>query len=532
MRTYFRSLSDVLGSPLAQAAQTFQRGSPGSHRVLKATKLEDAVYRDLRRGDDNLDAVEKTCGEKLSTFPSLSRDIYQSFYSLNVRKHPDTALSEQARRFNAPILDEVMDGEDYPAIKAACEGRQIPSYEAAGEFISQVAGQIDDLLEKAGGEKKALNTLERLEQRRDESLEALQKLMKQAAKVGPGQLPDLEQQVVKAANRAQSQVNQADAVGRMVRDQMLQNKDAISACVAAAAKAAAKKAEGVASAIMAWGYGPDCNDPEQRAADMELAARVSQSSVLLEVARYLGRLKELMDGKRKNGYAYGRGEKYSLELGGDINRAIASEFVMLSMPETLPLFLRKLQRKTLKQYQRREPICKGSGDIICMLDESGSAEGQAPWCKAVALALLDIAMRDQRRFAVIHFAGTGHFQTDFFLPGQYTRENVLHCAETFLNGNTDYETPLREALRLMEQEGFENADMVFVTDGACALPSSFLEHLKQKQAAKGFQITGILLDQESADFEFSLQEFCTSIYRTSQLSHDQIAEKIVAGRVV
>ena len=43
----------------------------------------------------------------------------------------------------------------------------------------------------------------------------------------------------------------------------------------------------------------------------------------MEVARYLGRLKELMDGKRKNGYAYGRGEKYSLELGGDINRAIA-----------------------------------------------------------------------------------------------------------------------------------------------------------------------------------------------------------------
>lgn len=531
MRTYFRSLSDVLGSPLAQAAQSFQRGSADSHRVLKATKLEDAVYRDLRRGDDDLDATEKTCGEKLSTFPALSRDIYQSFYSLNVRKQPDSALSGQARRFNAPILDEVMDGEDYPAIKAACEGRQIPSYEAAGEFISQVAGQLDDLLEKAGGEKKALNTLERLEQKRDESMEALQKLMEQAAKADPSQRPDLEQQVVKAANRTQSQVNQADAVGRMVRDQMLQNKDAISACVAAAAKAAAQKAEGVASAIMAWGYGPDCSEPEQRAADMELAARVSQSSVLLEVARYLGRLKELMDGKRKNGYAYGRGEKYSLELGGDINRAIASEFVMLSMPETLPLFLRKLQRKTLKQYQRRESVCKGSGDIICMLDESGSAEGQAAWCKAVALALLDIAMRDQRRFAVIHFAGTGHFQTDLFLPGQYAREDVLRCAETFLNGNTDYETPLREALRLMEQEGFENADMVFVTDGACALPGSFLEQLKQEQTDKGFQITGILLDQESTGFEFSLQEFCNSIYRTSQLSRDQIAEQIVMGRV-
>lgn len=246
---------------------------------------------------------------------------------------------------------------------------------------------------------------------------------------------------------------------------------------------------------------------------------------------YLGRLKELMDGKRKNGYAYGRGEKYSLELGGDINRAIASEFAMLAAPETLPLFLRKLQRKALKQYQRREPICKGSGDIICMLDESSSAESQAPWCKAVALALLDIAMRDQRRFAVIHFAGVGDVQTDLFLPGQYDREDVLRCAETFLNGNTDYETPLREALRLMEQEGFENADMVFVTDGECVLPDSFLEKLKAEQSARGFQITGILLDQEDAGFEFSLRESCTNVYRTSQLSRDQIAEQLVVSRV-
>ena len=298
-----------------------------------------------------------------------------------------------------------------------------------------------------------------------------------------------------------------------------------------AVQAAAEKAESVSSALLAWGYGPDSNDPERRAADLELAARVGKSPTLMEVARHLGRLKELMDGKRKNGYAYGRGEKYSLELGGDINRAIASEFAMLAAPETLPLFLRKLQQKALKQYQRREPICKGSGDIICMLDESVSAESQAPWCKAVALALLDIAMRDQRRFAVIHFAGVGDVQTDRFLPGQYGREDVLRCAETFLNGNTDYETPLREALRLMEQEGFEYADMVFVTDGECALPDSFLEQLKAEQSVKGFQITGILLDQEGDEFEFSLRKFCTNVYRTSQLSRDQIAEQLVVSRI-
>lgn len=452
MRTYFRNLAEVMASPLAAKAKTASSSS-GQHRVFKSTRLEDMVYQDLRQGDTDLDVLESFCGEKLSTFPALSRDIYQSFYSLNVRKNETDTLSETAKRFNGPILDEVMQGEDYPTIKAACEGRQLPAYEAAGEFISQVADNLDSLMEQAGGEKKALDTLERLEQKRDKSMEQLQRLLEQLEQAGSN--PELEKQVLAAANKAQSQVNQADAVGRMVQSSALKNKDGIAALIAQAGKAAAQKAESTAAAIMAWGYGPDHNDPLKMEADKELVERVCQNKTLMEVARHLGRLKELINGKRKNGYAYGRGEKYSIELGGDINRALGSEFATLAAQETLPLFLRKLQRKGLKQYQRREAICKGSGDMICMLDESGSARDAAPWCKAVALALLDIAMQGGRRFAMIHFSGTDDFKTDLFLPGQYDREDVLRAAETFLNGNTDYATPLQEALRLMEQEGFE-----------------------------------------------------------------------------
>lgn len=528
MRTYFRSLADVMASPLVAAAKTYTQ-TPGQNRVFKSTKLEDMVYRALRQGDVEMDKLESSCEEKLSTFPALSRDIYQSFYSLNVRKNEESTLSETAKRFNDPILDEVMRGENYPTIKAACEGRQLPAYEAAGEFIAQVAENLDSLMEQASGEKKALDTLERLEQKRDQSMERLKQLLEQIEKSGLS--PDLEKQTLTAANRAQSQANQADAVGRIVRDNTLKNKEGIAALIAQAGKAAAEKAESTAAALMAWGYGPDSSDSGIMEADKRLVERVSQSKTLMEVARHLGRLKELISGKRKNGYTYGRGEKYSLELGGDINRALGSEFAALAAPEALPLFLRKLQRKSLKQYQRREPICKGSGDIICMLDESGSAKEAAPWCKAVALALLDIAMQGNRRFAMIHFAGTGHFQTDLFLPGQYSREDVLRAAETFLGGNTDYATPLQEALRLMEQENFENADMIFVTDGACTLTDDFLAKLKEHQFQRGFHITGILLDQNAAGFSFSLEPFCTEILCTSQLTQESVAQRILDQRI-
>lgn len=530
MRKYFHSLADILASPIAAAANALQQDKAARQdRVLQSTKLEDMIYQGLHKDDDELIALEQSCAEKLSTFSALSRDVYQSFYSLRVRKHEEESLSAPSRRFNVPILKELMDKDSYPTIKSACEGRQIPAYEAAREFISQVADNLDSLMEQAGGQKNALETLKHLEEKRDQSMERLQKLMEQMEQTGT--TPALEKQLIKAANTAQSQSNQVETVGRMVQENLQKHSCELALLVKQASEAAAQTAIDVQLTLMSWGTGPDDNDPKSIAADTELVHRVQQSETLMKVARYLGRLKELMEGRQKNGYAYGRGEKYTLELGADLSRALASEFVLLALPETTPLFLQKLQKKSLKQYQRREHIHKGSGDIICMLDESGSAEEAAPWCKAVALALLDIAMRDHRRFAMIHFSGKGHFKTDLFIPRQYDREDVLRAAELFLNGGTDYTTPLQEALRLMEEDGFENADMVFITDGACELPQSFRERLSQEQAKRGFHITGVLLDQDGGAFEFSLAAFCDEIIRTSELTREQVAEHLVSSRI-
>lgn len=525
---YFKTLRDVTASPLAERAKAPHTGEKHD-RLFRSTRLEDMIYQDLRRGDAEFDTLEKQCSGKLSTFPALCRDIFQSFYSLNVRRNPEETLSETAAHFNKPILEALMEDTEYAAIKAACEGRQLPAYDAAKEFAAQTAGRLDELMEQLGGKNIPQSVLKSLEQKRDASLNALQTLLKRA-EVQP---PDagLVAKIVAAANKAQSQVEQAAAVARIARDSAVKNREVITGSISAGAKAACEKAESTAAILSAWGAGSEASDPQALAADLTLVQRICQNEVLLKVSRYLGRLKELMCCKRKNGYAYGRGETYSLELGGDLSRALGSEFALLAAPETVPLFLRKLQRKRLKQYQRREPVCRGRGDIICMLDESDSAREAAAWCKGVALALLEIASAGKRRFAMIHFSRAGTVQTDLFLPGAYGREDKLRAAGTFLGGGTDYVTPLREALRLMEHEGFEKADMVFITDGACKMPEVFLRELRQEQARKKFQITGVLLDQDAAGFAFSLEPFCTQILRTSQLTQDQIAEKLLDQRV-
>ena len=103
--------------------------------------------------------------------------------------------------------------------------------------------------------------------------------------------------------------------------------------------------------------------------------------------------------------------------------------------------------------------------------------------------------------------------------------------EIFLGGGTDFEAPLNESVRLIEREGFDNADIVFVTDGECELPVSFCDELEEKKTAYHFKITGIVMDVESPGMAFSLKPFCEDIFRTSELSRDSIMESIISNRV-
>lgn len=523
----YRTIEDVLRSPWTAAGRPGD--SPATDRVLRSTKLEDSIYTDLRADDGGLDQIEQDAEKKLASFPALSRDVFQSFYSLLPRRSGEESLSVAARKFNVPILNHITQSEDFPTLKSICEGRELPAYEAASEFIARAAGELDDLLSDLGGDKSELNTLEKLEKSEEQAQQDLTDLLErmQRCKERDAQL---EQSVVDAANRLDSKRRQVEAVGKMIDTSAAQHKEDMTAIVAQAVSAATEKAEEVQNIIGAWSDEP--GKLEKNEVNTGLLDLVRKSQVLKDISKYLGRFREMFAQGKRNGYAYGRGEKYSLELGNNLSRALTSELAMLASPKTIPLFLQKYQRKQIKQYQRREPIYKGMGEIICCLDESISTRGDpAAWGKAVALTLLEIAADSGRSFALIHFAGDGDFKTDLFRPGEYTMQDKLSAAETFLNGGTDFQTPMEEALRLMKEEGFGNADIVFVTDGECELPQEYLDQLHQAQAACRFTVTGVLLDKEEPGMDFSLKAFCQDIYRTSQLLGDDIVRELVTKRV-
>ena len=105
MRKAFHTIDEVLRSSwgtLTPAAK-----APGTNRVLKATRLEDSIYEELRTGDEALSEIEAEAAKRLDSFPALSRDVFQSFYSLTPRRNEESDLSVTARKFNAPILEHI-----------------------------------------------------------------------------------------------------------------------------------------------------------------------------------------------------------------------------------------------------------------------------------------------------------------------------------------------------------------------------------------------------------------------------------------
>ena len=363
----YRTIQDVLAShwALSPPAERHQK----TDRVLRSTKLESSIYHDLRAEDAAMDEIEQDAGKKLKSFPALSQDVFQSFYSLVPRRNEETSLSVAARKFNMPILEHMTKSEEYPTLKEVCEGRELPAYEAASEFVSKVSGELDDLLPQLAGKQGALHTLEKLEQSEDQAVKRLSDLLEQRSASHRSDSA-LDADVVKAANEAEGKHRQVAAVTKLIDDSALQGRNEIKGIVQAAVATAAERVEEVQGINGAWSSEP--GNLQRTPENLALLKRVRESAALRDISKYLGRFREMLAQKKQNGYVYGRGEKYSLELGGDLSRALTSELAMLATPETLPLFLRKYQRRQIKQYRRREPVYKGAGDIICCLDESGS----------------------------------------------------------------------------------------------------------------------------------------------------------------
>ena len=77
--------------------------------------------------------------------------------------------------------------------------------------------------------------------------------------------------------------------------------------------------------------------------------------------------------------------------------------------------------------------------------------------------------------------------------GKLKSSDMVNLARTFLSGGTNFALPLDQAINVINESRFKQADVVFVTDGEDSLKDSFLVEFNKKKKEKNFNVLSLML---------------------------------------
>lgn len=508
--------------------------------VISHTKMEGLIFKDKKQTiDENykgidytIEELEKEGQEKLQTFPSLTQDLFNMFYKISPANRDSEELSENANRFNRNIVDKVKDNSDYSALKLLTEGKDFESIEATREFAKNLHDNLDSFLDDMTGDRGVMNQIDKLEQALKGKVEQLKQALDLKADLlakgkTPAEMGDLEGKIKAIAGQVEGMQKKIEKFDEIIKASTLKNQDAIEDKIDSALRQAIERVGEVSDTLEAWGTGNgESQTVEQKT---ELLNRVKGNRKFKEMSKIIGRMRKLAKAMGAKAYTHGRGERVGIEFGNQVSKVLPSELALLATPETSVLFYKKYTEKKLKQYQEKAPEYKGRGHMIVCVDESGSTQGgKEYWAKALSLALLDVAKKDNRNFAHIPFNdGVGNV-TEVSADEADYQQKIWSIANNFMSGGTNFAPPLEKAMELLMKDEYHNADLVFITDGHAPLSKETLKRLTEFKEKKKTKIIGILLDKGGNVSDLTLKTFANKVYKTSMLSEDSIAETVLS----
>lgn len=324
-------------------------------RIYKSTAQCDYLYDRLYQKSPELNDMINRADRRFGLGDTL-KTLFSLLYSPGI--HKNSGVSAKAEAVQRPVTEALFKSDAFPKLKAVCENSGLAAFSA----VSSIAEGIEQLtqspeLRKSAGTAEIISMLKSQTQRL-------------TAKADSEKNPDKRLFLINRIFKKQKQIK--DLEGKL-KEQSIMLAEVISENINRAAEKALDAANKTLSVLRAFGdaeAGGRANE-----ANTELLDRVRKNETLKQIAYILGRYREMLADKRKNSFSYGLGEKYDITAGRSINNCLSSELSLLGMPQTEALFIRKYYAGHLKQYRRRGRAVKGDGDMIVMIDESGSTSG-------------------------------------------------------------------------------------------------------------------------------------------------------------
>jgi len=440
------------------------------------------IFETIRKASNTLKKQLQENKKKLKHYKDLQQDIFSSMFKYCPQLERDMRSLKVSHRLHYVIMEIMMNMKEYKEIRSNTTLDELPSAIATEIMGNKAAEIIDDL-------KKQFEESEHMEGGADgEGSGGAQGDKPVEMEIPEDWINKKEEEIAKAMRNA----------FRDAKEQIEELGDLLD------------------------GWGTDSAGLNKMPPDkvMELAERIRNNPKLRELAKLIGRFRRLAITTQRLKITKGADEIYDITQGNNVNRLLGQEKALLTIPELETLFYIKHAEKKLMEYDLRAKEKLAKGPIVCALDESGSMSGEKEiWAKAVAIALLEIAISQNRKFAFVHFSSNGEYKT-FLFEERPSPEKMLDMAEWFYGGGTDFETPLKECRRIVDED-YPRADIVFITDGECDISDKFMEDFIEWKEKSEVHIFGVMVDSyhyESKGDHPVMDKFCDDVMDITSLS--------------
>ncbi|HWV39218.1 MAG TPA: VWA domain-containing protein [Vulgatibacter sp.] len=437
-------------------------------------------------------------GERLLPhFRELVEDLFSVCFKLVIRlRDPDRG----ALAWNRRVIDAALAADEIEALRSSCA---LDAPRAAQAALAIGAAVLEEVRRGELFTEEELASALELEcsQRRiDELGRALEGLRPR------GEKREGFEEALDRARRRQDELVRAleEALGELPRS--------LDARVGEALRGAADRVEADESLARSFAEAVGAEVPAGAAARLALSERLRDDEALRRLARVAGAFRADALAARRRRIRRAPSELHRVVRGADLARVLPGELAAYASPVARLDFLRRFAERDLAAYELKGADRGGRGPLVICVDGSGSMRGPRElWAKGVALALLEIARRQNRKVAALIFAGAEDplVRFDLLAPRGRSRggrrvvdlAGVLAFAAHPAAGGTSFEAPLREALRLLSESRLRGGDVVFVTDGAARLDAAFVAEIHRAKRRLGFSIHGVLVDDPSGSGE-------------------------------
>lgn len=467
---------------LRRQIENLEQGADAAVRV--GAWVRTLAAEEAKAGGVFTDALDLK--PEAATWGSLAREIFGSLYGLGTEA-VEAEKAPEGAGWVRELLGQAESLPEWQELQARAAGDAWASGLAAAGAMEALAPLAQDLPKNDAQELK-------------EQIDALQELIAESGK-RPG------------ARTARRLTNLRKEHQRAVKDDanataLLRSKAAkVRSVMRGAAAAATAAIDEQRAAEEGLGIAPGQSQGlAMRVQGATAAARevLRTNTQLRKIAVLAGRFRRRAAQKQAEKARGGAHEVADVTTGADLARLLPSEAVLAGDEDGEAVLFRRLTERAAMNYELRSPETKTEGPIVICIDESGSMRGERDvWAKAACLAILEIAARQNRAFAILHF-DDGVTRTDVFRAPRSVRwEAIAECLTWFSGGGTDISDAMAAGIDLIAKEpAYRKADLVVITDGEDY--SDSIRDAVKAAKAKGISTHWVGIDCDDTESDFGL----------------------------